>query len=127
MRPRLPVARPVTSLSAMRTHAAPTETSAVRRAGDIAVTLTPARRPEHGELVRPLQAAAAEAELGCRAPPGGAGWAPPARRLELAAAKQHALQVRRRDRVAERGDVDRPQLGDREVRRRQREADVRVG
>ena len=54
--------------------------------------------------------------------PGGAG-----RRLDDAAAGQDALQVGRRDRVADRRGVDVPQLGDRERRGGQREADIGVG
>ncbi len=47
--------------------------------------------------------------------------------LDDAAPGQHPLQVGGRDRVAERGGVDVPQLGDREGLRGQREADVGVG
>ena len=47
--------------------------------------------------------------------------------FEHAAAEQHTLQVRRRDVVSERRDVHLAQLRDRERRRCEREADVRVG
>src|SRR5437763_1913174 len=56
-------------------------------------------------------------------PPGGAHALDA---LEHAAADEDALQVRRRDVMPERRDVDLPQLGDRELPRREREADVRV-
>ena len=49
-----------------------------------------------------------------------------ARRLEHAAPHEHALEVRRRDVVPERGRVDVAELAEREGLRREREADVRV-
>ena len=72
------------------------------------------RRAQHGELVGDLEPARPEAE---RLAPAGrprAGLAALAGRLERAAPEQHALEVRRRDVVAERGRVEVAQLGDRE-------------
>ena len=60
-------------------------------------------------------------------PPREVGRAAAGRRLDDAAAGQHPLQVGGRERVAERGGVDVAQLGDRERRGGQREADVGVG
>src|SRR5207245_3074635 len=61
-----------------------------------------------------------------RTPAGPPGGPLLARRLEDAAPQEHALQVRRRDLVAERRGVEVAELGDREGRRREREAEVRV-
>ena len=58
---------------------------------------------------------------------GPAGGAPLADPLQDAAAKEHALEVRGRDVVAQRGDVDLAELRDRECVGREREAEVRVG
>ena len=50
-----------------------------------------------------------------------------ARRLEHAAPQQDPLEIRRRDVVPERGEVERAELGHRERLGREGEADVRVG
>ena len=60
-------------------------------------------------------------------PPGAAGLATLAGRLENAASHEHALEIRRGEVVAERGRVDVAELAQRECLRREREADVRVG
>src|SRR5439155_1780524 len=83
-------------------------------------------RPEHGELVRNLELRRVEPEHGGRAPAAAAWRALLARALDHAATQEDALQVGRRDVVPERGGVELAQLRDRELRRRQREADVRV-
>ena len=83
-------------------------------------------RTQHRELVGDLQPAAAEAEERARPAAGRARSAPPAGRLEHAPPEQHALEVRRRDVVPERRGVEVAELGDRELVRREREADVRV-
>ena len=59
-------------------------------------------------------------------PPARPGVAAAARRHERAAPHEHALQVRRRDVVAERRRVDVAELVEGEGRRREGEADVRV-
>ena len=85
-----------------------------------------APRPERRERVGDLERPVAEPEDLGRAAAGAAGRAPLARRVDHAAALEHPAQVRRRDLVAECGDVDLAQLGEREGRRREREAGVRV-
>ena len=60
-------------------------------------------------------------------PSGPAGRAASPRRLDRRTPLEHAAQVRRRHLVAERGDVDLAQLGERERGRREGEAGVRVG
>src|SRR5437764_14629200 len=83
------------------------------------------RRPERRELVRHLEPLRREAEERRGAPARPAGRADALNALELATAHEHALQVRRRDVVAERRDVDQAQLRHREGRRPQGEPDVR--
>src|SRR5439155_6914730 len=85
------------------------------------------RRTQDGELVGDLERARLEAEKGGRASARGAWRAVPAGVGEDAAAEQHALEVRGRDLVSERRDVEVAQLGDGERLGREREADVRVG
>ena len=60
-------------------------------------------RPEHGELVGDLQAPLSKPEQGAGPPSGRAGRAAGSGRIEHVAADEHALEVRRRDLVAERG------------------------
>src|SRR5437762_2149659 len=84
-------------------------------------------RPEHRELVRDLEPRRAEAEDRRRTAATPAGAAPLAGCLDDAAAKQDALEVRGRHVVSERGPIKLAELRDRELRRREREADVRVG
>src|SRR6185503_11866522 len=79
---------------------------------------TAGRRPEDRELVGHLEAPRAEPEHRGRAPAAGARCAALARRLDHAPAQQHALQVRRRDVVPERGGIELAELGDRERPRR---------
>src|SRR2546422_3892949 len=71
-------------------------------------------RPQHGELVRDLDAPRAEAEERGWAAASRAGWAPRARSLDHAAPQQDAVQVRRRDVVPQRRGVEVPELRDRE-------------
>ena len=70
--------------------------------------------PEHRERVRHGELARREAVEGGRAPALGSGRAALAGGLEQPTALEHPAQVGRVDRVAERGRVDRAQLGDRE-------------
>src|SRR5262249_37250983 len=84
------------------------------------------RRPEDGELVGDLQPLRAEAEQGAWPTAGRPGRTSAACRDEHVAADEHALEVRRRDVVTERGAVDVAELRDGELRRRERERDVRV-
>ena len=72
------------------------------------------RRAENGERVGDLEAGAREAVDGGRAAARPAGRARLAGRLQQAAPEQHALEVRGRYIVAERGAVEAPQLRDRE-------------
>src|SRR5204863_1735584 len=83
-------------------------------------------RPQHGELVRDLEPRRAEAKDRCRPAAPAAGAAALAGRLDDSAPEQHALEVGRRDIVAERGRIEITELRDRELRRCEREADVRV-
>ena len=69
---------------------------------------------QRGERIGDLEPARAEAVERRGAAAGAAGIAPPARRLEHVPSQEHPLQVRRRDLVAERRDVEIAQLGDRE-------------
>src|SRR5437868_10654181 len=85
------------------------------------------RRLEHRELVGNLELAGAEAVERRGAAARAARLSPAAGRLQEAAANEDALEVRRRDLVAERGGVDVAELREREVGRREREARVRVG
>jgi hypothetical protein len=62
-------------------------------------------RPQDGELIRDLQLAPLEAVDGCRPATGRPGLAAAAHRNEQAAPHEHALQIRRRDVVPERGTV----------------------
>ena len=73
-----------------------------------------ARRAEGCELVRHLEPLGGEAEERGRAAARAARGAPLADPLQDAAPEQHTLQVRRRDVVAQRRDIDLAQLGDRE-------------
>src|SRR5439155_15154869 len=73
-----------------------------------------------------LQAPLSKPEQGAGPPSGWAGGAAGSGRIEDVAADEHALEVRRRDLVAERGGVEVAELRDREQRRREGEADVRV-
>src|SRR5436309_12767466 len=84
-------------------------------------------RPEHRGLVRDLEPRRAEAEDRRRTAATPAGAAPLAGCLDDAAAKQDALEVRGRHVVSERGRIELAELRDSELRRREREADVRVG
>src|SRR5439155_17498115 len=72
------------------------------------------RRPQHGELVGDLERARLEAEEGGRPAAGGARRAVLAGVGQDAPAEQHALQIRRRDLVAQRRHVPLPPLRDRE-------------
>src|SRR6185312_13411526 len=87
---------------------------------------TARRRPEDRELVGDLEAPRAEAEDRGRPAAAAAGGAALARRLDHAPAQQYALEVCRRDVVPEGGGVELAELGDRELRGREGEADVRV-
>src|SRR5436190_10546886 len=82
--------------------------------------------PQNRELVRDLEALRAEPVERGRPAARAARLSPLARRREHAPAEEHALEVRRRDVVPERGDVDLAQLRQREARRGEREARVRV-
>src|SRR5262249_46945411 len=84
------------------------------------------RGAQDRELVCDLQLPRAEAHDRRRAAAASARGTPLTRGLDHPAAQQHALQVRRRDVVAERRSVEVPELRDRALRRREREADVRV-
>jgi L-aspartate oxidase len=83
-------------------------------------------RPQHGELIGDLEPSRPEAiELrgsSTRRPVGSLA----ADGFDRSAAEENALEVRRRDLVPERRFVDVAQLGQREVLRGEREADVRV-
>ena len=72
------------------------------------------RSAANGSVISSRRAAEA-VDLG-RTPARAARLAPRAGRLEHVAAQEHALQVRRRDVVAERGGVEVAQLGERERR-----------
>src|ERR1043165_7664648 len=85
-----------------------------------------ARWSQHRELVGDLQSARAEAVQLGRPTACAAGGAALAGRFEDAAAQEDSLEVRGRDLVPEGGDVDLPKLRERELRRSEREADVRV-
>src|SRR5581483_7870957 len=82
--------------------------------------------PQRGELVRDLQLPPPEAVEGGGAAARRAGLAACAGRLEHPPAEEHALEVRRRDLVAERRAVEVAELRDRERRGCEREPDVRV-
>src|SRR5262245_42359011 len=85
-----------------------------------------ASRPERGERVGDREPRVAEAvDLG-RAPAGAARGTPVAGRLDHRAPLEDALEVRRRHLVPERRGVDLAELGERERRRSEREARVRV-
>jgi hypothetical protein len=84
------------------------------------------RRAQDRELVSHLELPQAEAEDRRRAAAAWAWSTAIARCLDHASAQQHPLQVRRRNVVPERGGVKIAELGDRELRRCEREADVRV-
>ena len=84
------------------------------------------RRPQGGERIGDRECLIGEGELLGGTPAGPARVAAAARRHERTAADEHALEVRRRDVVAERRRVDVAELVQREGRRREREADVRV-
>src|SRR5918999_2269764 len=84
------------------------------------------RRTEDGEGVRHLEAPRDEAVQRRRPAACGTRRTVPACRLQQAPAYENALQVGRRDRVAEGGGVDLAQLGDRKRLGSEREADVRV-
>ena len=84
------------------------------------------RRPQGGERIGDRERLAGERELLGGTPAGPARVAAAARRHERTAADQHALEVRRRHVVAERRRVDVAELVQREGRRREGEADVRV-
>ena len=88
---------------------------------------SPARGAEDREGVGDLQLPRAEAEERSRTAARRAGGAPAAGGLEHVPPQEDALQVRRRDVVAERGGVDLAELRDREGLRCEREARVRVG
>ena len=71
-------------------------------------------RTERCEGIRDLELTYAEPVYLGRPAAGASRLAPRARRLEHVAPQQHALQVRRRDVVAEGGGIEVAQLGERE-------------